>query len=200
MAGPATIVGVWVHNGTGWVRANGGTPEAFSGPQVKVGSNWTNCVWVHANVSAVWKVCWANINGEIAGSPQIATWSADDFDISPYSLNAYVDINPDGGVDRLHNGTVFNNYSAWRNYDCGRTIQFHCLEDVNYSSAYVTSEPAKGVWGDFTATKAFSAFKSGTGFLNWDTGWATYYRDKVRADPLGSVPRGDVDITLQAEF
>lgn len=197
MAGPAKIIGTWVHNGTGWVRANGGTPEAFSGPQVKVGAAWQNCVKVHANASAVWNICWVNINYEL----NVPTgWTAEDFDLSPYFVQCYVDINPDGSVDRLNNGAVQNNYSSWRDYDNGRTIQFHCLEDVNYSSAYVTSEPAKGVWGDFTATKAFSASKSGTGFLFWDTGWATYYRDKVRADPLGSVPRGDVDLDLQAEF
>lgn len=196
----ATVIGVWVHNGSGWVRANGGTPEAFSGPQVKVGSTWTNCVWVHANASAVWKICWANINGEITGSSTVGNWDARDFDLSPYFVNCYVDINPDGSIDRLHNGTETINYSKWRDYDNGRTIQFHCLEDVNYSSAYVTSEPAKGVWGNLATTKTFSAQKSGTGFLNWDTGWATYYRDSVRQDPLGSVPRGDVDLFLEAEF
>lgn len=196
----ATVIGVWVHNGSGWVRANGGTPEAFSGPQVKNSGLWKNCQWVHANASSVWKVCWTNINGEITGGSTVGNWTAEDFDISPYVVNCYVDINADGSIDRLNNGTVFNNYSKWRDYDCGRTIQFHCLEDVNYSVNYVTNQPTKGVWFDFTVTQVFSATAIGTGFLFWDSGWATYYRDKVRADPLGSVPRGDVDLDLGAEI
>ena len=192
----ATVIGVFVRAAGVWERANGGTPIAFSGPQVRRSGSWTNCVDVQANVSNVWNMTWVNINSEL----DVKDWTARDLDFSPYSVNCYVDINPDGSVDRLNNGVTTNNYSHWRDYDVGRTIQFHCLEDVNYSSTYVTSEPTKGVWGDFTATKAFSAFKSGTGFLNWDTGWATYYRDKDRADPLGSVPRGDVDLTLEAEI
>lgn len=198
MAGPATIIGVFVYQ-SGWQRANGGTPTGFSGPQVRRSGSWTNCVDVQANVSNVWKETWVNVNGEVS-APTFNDFTAKDFDISPYVVDAYVEMNADGSVDRKNLGNVTNNYSEWRLFDCGRTKQYHVLEDTNYTGSIVVTEPTKGQWLDFSSTLTFECSKIGTGFLDIDSGWATYIRDKDRADPLGSVPRGDVDITLTAEF
>ena len=195
MAGPAKLIGVYARVAGVWQRINGGVPEAFSGPQVKSGA-WHNCDWVKAMASSTWQVTWANINGELSMPTVIL---AEDFDISPYNVAAYVHYNANGSIDRKHNGTIYNNYSSWRDYDNGRDIQYHVLEDTNYNGANVNQQPTKGQWLDFTSTLIFDCSKSGSGFLFYDDGWAVYTRDKVRADPLGSVPRGDVDISLEAE-
>lgn len=198
MGGPATIIGVFVYQ-SGWQRANGGTPTGFSGPQVKRSGSWTNCQDVQVNVSNVWNKTWVNVNGEVIG-PTFNDFTASDFDFSPYAVSAWVEYNADGSVDRKNNQIVQNNWSEWRVFDCGRTKQYHVLEDTNYTGSIVVTEPTKSTWIDMTSTITFECSKVGSGFLNTDCGWATYFRDKERADPLGSVPRGDVDITLTAEF
>jgi hypothetical protein len=196
MAGPAKLIGVYARVSGVWQRINGGTPEGFSGPQVyKTSGGWRNCVWVHGYATG-WQVTWANVNGEITTN----NVTTGDFDISPYVLDANVVLKSDGSISRKNNGGTTNNYSSWRDYDCGRAKQWHVLRDTNYSGTNNTVEPTLSTWTDFTADVTFACGKSGTGFLNYDDGWAYYIRDKVRADPLGSVPRGDVDINLDAEI
>ena len=199
MAGPAKLIGVYARVSGVWQRINGGTPEGFSGPQVKASGVWHNCDWVHGYATG-WQVTWTNINGEIPGSTDIGTVNATDFDVSPYSLDANVVLKPDGSISRKNNSITTHNYSQWRDYDCGREKQWHVLRDVNYSGTYNTVEPTLSTWTDFTADVTFACAKSGVGFLNYDDGWAYYIRDKARADPLGSVPRGDVNVSLGAEI
>jgi hypothetical protein len=195
----AKIIGVHVHNGAGWQRANGGVPTGFSGPQVKDGGSWRNCDWVHAKASSAWQVTWTNINGEVP-APTIGTVLSSDFDLSPYTLDANVVLKPDGSISRKNNGVTTNNYSRWRDYDCGRPKQWHVLRDTNYTGTYNTVEPTLSTWTDFTADVTFACARSGTGFFNYEDGWAYYIRDTERADVLGGVPRGDIDIFLNSEF
>lgn len=197
MAGPATLIGVYARVSGVWQRINGGTPEGFSGPQTRSGSIWRNSVWVHAYASG-WQVCWANVNGEVS---MPTTVISGDFEFgAPWAVDTWVEYNADGSIDRKHNQTIQRDYSSWRDYDNGRDYQVHVLRDVNFDATITTVEPTLGTWQDFTTTRTFRAADSGSGFLNKDTGWAVYTREKVRADPLGSVPRGDVDLTLEAEF
>lgn len=199
MAGPAKLIGVYARVAGVWQRINGGTPTGFSGPQVyRSAGGWRNCDWVYGKASSAWQVTWANINGEVP-APTLPTVTASDFDISPYDLDANVILKSDGSISRKQSGTTVQNYSAWRDYDCGRPKQWHVLRDTNYTGTYNTIEPTLSTWTDFTGNVTFACGRSGTGFFTYDDGWAYYIRDTERADTFGGVPRGDVDINLNAE-
>ena len=195
----AKLIGVYARQAGVWERCNGGTPTGFSGPQVKATGSWRNCDWVHGKASSAWQVTWTNINGEVP-APDMGNFYSEDFDFSPYVLFASMIIKSNGSVTRSINGTTQSDYTSWRDYDCGRAKEWHVLRDTNYSGTYNTTEPTLSTWSNVSGSLTFECERSGTGFFNYDDGWAFYVRDTERADPLGSVPRGDVDIHLDAEI
>ena len=191
----ANQIGLYTRVAGVWERVNAGTPEGFSGPQVKNAGVWKNSVVVHAQASAVWRICWVNIDGEI----NVGAYTASDFDISPYNVDAYIDINSDGSVDRKNFGTVANNYSNWRQYDCGRDYQYYVERSSPFGDAgYLFAEPALTTWTDLTGTITFGGSRSGSGNLFLRYNWNVKIREKVSAPSSGN-DIGTVFLFLEAE-
>lgn len=192
----ATVVGVFVRQGGTWQRANGGTPTGFSGPQVRDGGLWRNCLTVETYQSG-WKICWVNIDGELS----VGEYSRSDFDISPYSVAAGVQFTPDGDVEtRVLGGSWTDTGSNWRIYDCGRDYEFYSEYDSG-PTGDIVAEPTRDTWLNFTSTSTTHTYEksdSGTGFLNSRTDWSIRIRESVSAPSAGN-DTGTVWIRLDAE-
>lgn len=191
----ATEVGIYVRQAGVWERANAGTPEGFSGPQVHSGSVFVNSSNVRTYASSVWNYCWVNIDGEI----NLLNYTCNDFDLSPYSLSAWFRFNNDGTIDRKNFGTVTDTYANWRTYDCGRDyeIKFEAASPGNYDEPLTT-----GSWLNLTNPAAgpyiVGASKSGIGFLNVSEVQDVRIREKVSA-PAGGNDIGTMTSIISSE-
>jgi hypothetical protein len=191
----ATPIGVFTRVAGVWERVNAGTPEGFSGPQVRQGGSWSNALNVQGYASG-WNYCWVNIDGEISFN----TAQASDFDISPYTVQADLRFQTDGSIDRLHNDTVTTEYSQWRFYDCGREYEIYF--DRTTPGTYVTAEPTLTTWLTFTdggSQKVVSSGATGIGFFVGIERWDVKFRESVSA-PAGGNDEGVATLTLSAEI
>jgi hypothetical protein len=191
-----TTVGIYVRQGGVWERANAGTPTGFSGPQVRQAGVWENASSVQTKVSGTWEFGWVNIDGEI----NLQDVFTSDFDVSPYTLSAFIRYNPDGTIDRKHNGTITNDYTQWRYYDCGR--EYEIWFETSIGSSYITSEPTLDTWLTFTdggTSKSVATDDTGIGFFVDIAEWTVRIREAVSA-PAGGNDLGNARCTISAEI
>ena len=188
----AKTIGVYVYQG-GWQRANAGTPTGYAGVSV-VSGGWQNIIFAHAN-NGSWQVTWCNINGELSPT----SYSATDFDISPYSISCEVQINTNGSVDRINDGANQDNIATWRTYDCGRDYQYYVERSTPFEAAAdLYAEPTLNTWLDM-ATLTFGQSDVGTGNYFDENNWVVKFREKVSA-PAGGHESGTVRLHPVAEI
>lgn len=193
----APVVGVYTRALGVWERCNAGTPTGFSGPQTRVAGSWVNMLTVETKQSNVWEICWVNIDGEL----NVGNYFADDFDISPYNVSAYVTFQTNGNVSRLQFGQVQTYHSSWRSYDCGR--EYELKSELDSGGINIVEEPLpRDTWLTFTdggTAKTWWRSKSGTGFLFSDAQWTVRLREAVSAPASGN-DIGTVHVDLEAEI
>lgn len=189
------VIGVYVRQAGVWERANAGTPEGFSGPQVRQSGTWQNCEVVSGKASAVWETCWVNIDGELDVPPNVTSF---DFDLSPYVLFAGVDYNGNGTIDLWQSGSLTNEYDNWRAFDCGRDYEI-LFEHTSGDLSEV--DPTLDTWLNLTdppTNHTFTDSQSGTGFFTKLGVYTVKIREKVSA-PVGGNATGTYTFDVLSE-
>ena len=151
----ATEIGIYTRQAGVWERCNAGTPEGFSGPQVRQGGTWQNIVVGYAKASAVWKECWVNIDGEIELS-NVFTLFASDTSGPSYQCTCQWYFDSDGSfLYRAYNNnnpppTYTEVSGEWRKFDNGRTYQiWYDITDQSGPATWSTSPSlAETTWDD----------------------------------------------------
>lgn len=191
MAVPA-VIGVYVRQAGVWERANAGTPEGFSGPQVYQ-TGWKNCVEVRAKASSVWQYSWVNIDGEINLSAQSAV--AEEISVGPtWFIEGGFQFQNDGEIFRQQNPgtpneTVWTYRANWRNYDCGRDYE---IKFERSSGIPADTEPGLDTWLNFTnpASGPYEVYESESGVTDETYIFGNVYnvriREKVSAPAAGN--------------
>lgn len=188
------IVGAYVRDAGVWKRANAGTPEGFSGPQVYKSAAWENSLVVYGNASAAWQTCWVPIPGEL----NFQNFTSSDFDLSPYTLDTLGRIRGDGGLDRLVGGSLLSNFAHWRLRDCGR--EYECYIEHNGGSTSDTT-PTLSTWLALTdpdTDHVISDTETGTGVFFKNGSYLVKLREKISA-PAGGNTSAVYSFEMSAE-
>lgn len=193
-----TLIGVYVHNGASFVRANAGIPEGFSGPQVHNGSSFVNAEVVSAYASG-WKTAWVNIDGEVGVFDQLLT--SLDF-AAPGSAKAQYWVNSDGTIDGQAipgSPVIRTEISTWRNFDVGRDYEALFSEVLTGGFEAWDTHPTLNVWTSLTNPDNDFTYIGEETVFQQENRMLFKVREKVSA-PVGGNDQAFHDTDLQVDI
>lgn len=176
----ATPIRIWVHNGTGWQSATGGTPVGYSGVHVYQ-TGWQNCQRVY-NYTTSWQTNWADLDNQT--SPN--TFTVSDFDLgTPWNTGVGFRLLGDGSVDKYTNDTNWVGTSNWWDYDMGYEFEVKFTRD---SGVAADTEPTLNTWlalTDPSTTRTVQDLNSGSTVFNRTQVYTYSIREKSTAPATG---------------